>query len=330
MLHDDESSTGIFFLSVHEQSLIKEALRFLETEVPEEAAIVKKRFDCLAAFGKTIALFPPIRESQALGGQIRDERQLIGIMTTLAPSSHLLRIPARIQAVRAFLVTKFHCFSLLCKVLPDTSPLYPSFRSVLFSTMFTIMAEDVCFSCLGDPSCSIEIKTHLVDELIFLWDSGTEPAMIRHFQALEALWSARDDSPPSFGTMEGTSELIRLSIDMEEDWYNFLRDRIDTNEESRWALDEFLFGLSYEELLSVRAKFKQSGVNAVDYKQIESYLGSPHVYTIMDKSDPRLIHDFYMDRKEAAMSRKQFNTPGPRKTLEEIYLCYRVCPCLPY
>jgi hypothetical protein len=326
MLHDDASSTGIFFLSAHEQSLVKEALRLLEPEASAEAAVVKQRFDCLRAFGKTIALFPSIRESHALKGCVRDEQQLIEVLVKLVPSSHLLRIPARIQAVRGFLVTKFHGFSLLCKVLPDGSALYEASRSILFSTMFTIMAEDVCFSCLGDPSCSTEIKTRLANELILLWDSGTEPDMIKHFRALEALWKARNDSPPSFGTMEGTSELIRLSIDMEEDWHDFLRDQIDINQETRWALDEFLFGLSYEELLFVRSKLKQSGISAADFSQIRSYLGSPPLYAIIDNSDPRLIHDFYMDRKEAAVSRKHFNTPGPGKTLEEIYLTYRMMP----
>jgi len=326
MPDENASSTGIFFFSAYEQSLVKEALRLLEPESSADAAIVKQRFDCLRAFGKAIALFPSVRESKALKGCIRDEQQLIKALIKLVHSSHLLRIPARIQAVRGFLVTKFHGFSLLCKVLPEASALYETSRSILFSTMFTIMAEDVCFSCLGDPSCSIEIKTRLANELILLWDSGTEPAMIKHFRALEALWKARNDSPPSFGTMAGTSELIRLSIDMEEDWHDFLQEHINTNQETRWALDEFLFGLSYEELLFVRSKLKQSGIGAVDFNQIRSYLGTPPVYTIMDNSDPRLIHDFYMDRKEAALSRKYLNTPGPGKTLEEIYLTYRMTP----
>jgi len=326
MSHDDESSTGLFFLSAHERAMEKEALRLLETDSSPEAAIVKQRFDCLRAMGKAIALFPSIRESQALKGSVRNEQQLVEALVKIVPSSHLLRIPSRIQAVRGFLITKFHGFSLLCKVLPDESPLYEASRSILYSTMFTIMAEDVCFSCLGDPSCSLEIKKRMANELIFLWDSGTEPAMIKHFRALENLWKARNDSPPSFGTLAGTSELIRLSIDMEEDWNDFLQDQINTNQETRWALDEFLFGLSYEELLFVRSKLNQSGISAVDFNEIRSYLGSPPVYTIIDNSDPRLIHDFYMDRKEAALSRKRLDSPGPCKTLEEIYLTYRLTP----
>jgi hypothetical protein len=185
------------------------------------------------------------------------------------------------------------------------------------------MAEDVYFSCLDDPSIPEEIKFRLADELVSLWDSGTEPAMIQHFPFLKALWIARNDSPPSFGTMDGTSEIIRISIDLQEEWKDFLLNQIST-EETKWALDEFLFGLSYEELASVRTRLKKFGIPAADYNEIRTYLGSAPAYTTINNSDPRYIHDFYMDRKEAALFRKRLNSPGPHKTLEEIYLKYHM------
>jgi hypothetical protein len=307
----------------YEASLVQEVLTLLDAESPADAEIVRQRFDCLSSFGETIALFPSIKASQMLRGDVRDGRQLITALAGLAPSSHLLRIPARIQAVRSYLVTKFHSFSLLCKVLQNDSHLYVSARSILFSIMFTIMAEDVYFSCLDEPAFPEEIKIHLADELISLWDSGAGQAMIKHFPALEALWTARNDSPPSFGTMEGTSELLRLSIDLEEEWHDFLLNQINS-EETRGALDEFLFGLSYEELDSVRERLKRFGINAVSFAEIRSYLGTTPSYTMINDSDPRMIYDFYMERKKMAMLRKHLDAPGPRRTLEEIYLQYRM------
>ena len=320
------SSVGeALYLTEHELSLVEEALALLVSENPDttDADLVTQRFDCLKLFGEAISLYPSIRESQILRGSVRDENHLIKSLVGLAPSSHLLRIPARIQAVRSFLVTKFHAFSLLGKLLNQESRLYEAVMAVLFSVMFTIMAEDVYFSCLADPDVSEEIKYRLADELVSLWDSGAEPAMIKHFPFLEALWTVRNDSPPSFGTLDGTSELIRISIDLEDDWHGFLLNQIG-NEETKWALDEFLFGLSYEELIAVRSRLKKFGIAAADYNEIRFYLGSAPAYTKIDNSDPRHIHDFYMDRKEAALLRKRLNSPGPRKTLEEIYLKYRI------
>jgi hypothetical protein len=311
------------FLTDYEASLVQEAETLLDAENPAESKIVRERFDCLRSFGKTIVLYPSIRESQILRGYVRNEQQLIRALVGLAPSSHLLRIPARIQAVRSFLVTKFHAFSLLCKILKPDLPLYGSIRSTVYSIMFTIMAEDVYFSCLDEPSFPEDIKIHLADELISLWDSGAEPAMIRHLSSLEALWKARNESPPSFGTMDGTSELFRISIDLEEDWHDFLLNQT-TTEETKWALDEFLFGLSFEELISVRTRLKRFGISAANAVEIRSYLGNTPAYTVMNDSDPRFIYDFYMERKETALLRKHLNAPGPRKTLEEIYLKYRM------
>ncbi|MDR2211755.1 MAG: hypothetical protein LBO65_09895 [Spirochaetaceae bacterium] len=311
------------FLNDLELSLVQDAEALLDAENLPEAKIVKHRFDCLKSFGATITLFPSIRESQILMGYVRNEQQLIKALVGLAPSSHLLRIPARIQAVRSFLVTKFHSFSLLCKVLPQDSALYKAVRSVLFSTMFVIMIEDVYFSCLDEPSFPEEIKIRLADELISLWDSGAEPAMVCHFSALEDLWKVRNDSPPTFGTMDGTSELIRISMDMEEIWHDFLLNQA-ASDETRWALDEFLFGLSYEDLLSVRSRLKRFGITAVDFNEIRSYLGTTPSYTVPYDSDPRHIYDFYIERKEAALFRKHLKASGPCKTLEEIYLKYRM------
>ena len=321
-------SKETLFLTDNEMSLVGEALSLLnacneKNSGTNEAELVKQRFNCLKAFGEAIALYPSIRESQILRGYVRDEKQLITSLVGLAPSSHLLRIPARIQAVRSFLVTKFHSFSLLNKLLNPDTKLSKEVKAVLFSVMFTIMAEDVYFSCLDDPSLSEEIKFRLADELVSLWDSGAEPAMIKHFPFLEALWKARNDSPPSFGTMDGTSEIIRITIDLEEDWRDFLLNQISV-EETKWALDEFLFGLSFEEILSVRSRLKQVGIAAADYKEIRSYLGSTPAYAVIDNSDPRYLHDFYMDRKEAALLRKHLGHPGPHKTIEEIYLKYRM------
>jgi hypothetical protein len=185
------------------------------------------------------------------------------------------------------------------------------------------MAEDVYFSCLGEPSFSIDVKVRIANDLISLWDTGSELVIAQHFYALEALWIARNDSPPSFGTLDGTSEIFRISITLEKDWHDFLIDHL-TNEETVWALDEFIFGLSYEELASVRSRLKRFGINAVNPSEIRSYLGNTPAYSMAKDRDPRVLYDFYVDRKEASLMRKRLGTPGPYKTLEEIYLKYRM------
>ena len=134
---------------------------------------------------------------------------------------------------------------------------------------------------------------------------------------------ARDAAPPIFGTMDGNTELLRISIDMEHDWQEFLVDESE-NDQTRWALEEFLFGLSFEEIQQIRSRLKRFGVNAIGYDEIRSFLGSKPSYSLVNDRDPRAIYDFFIERRDACALRKLRSSPGPRHTLEDIYLKYRI------
>jgi hypothetical protein len=125
--------------------------------------------------------------------------------------------------------------------------------------------------------------------------------------------------------MDGNTELLRISIDMDEytEWEDFLKDE-STNDMTRWALEEFLSGLSYEEILQVRNRLKRYGAFSVSHDEVRSYLDSKPVYSVVNDHDPRAIYDFFAERREACLLRKRVSAPGPLNTLEEIYLKYRI------
>jgi hypothetical protein len=311
-----------FALTEQEESLVEEIESCLETN-HEENNLVKQRFAALQSLGKAVSLFPSVREVQTVRGEVRDEKMLLESLCDFAPSSRLLHIPTRIVAARSFLVAKCHAFSLLAILVRDKDTLYSPVRRVIFSIICTLMAEEVYFSCLEDPAFSLDIKRRLADDLISLWESGTDPRTVQHLPALEALWTARDSAPPIFGTMDGSSELLRISIDLGEDWQEFLITHTN-DEEARWALEEFLFGLSFEEIKEVRSRLGHFGIMAVGYDEVRSYLGSCPAYTIVRNSDPRVVYDFYIDRRDTAAFRRRTAATGPRKTLEEMYLKFRI------
>jgi hypothetical protein len=200
-----------------------------------------------------------------------------------------------------------------------------SARNIAYSVVFTLMAEDVYFSFLEDPVFSNNTKSKLAEDLISIWDSGTDQRSIRHLTALSSLWTARDSAPPSFGTMDGNTELLRISIEMDTSigWEDFLKEE-SANDKTRWALEEFLFGLSYEEILQVRNRLKRYGVTSVSRDEIRSYLDSKPVYSMVNNNDPRAIYDFFIERRDACVLRKRSSVSGPHYTLEEVYLKYRI------
>ncbi|GHT75074.1 hypothetical protein FACS1894124_5890 [Spirochaetia bacterium] len=319
----ERDTSAAFALKETEERLVAEIMAYLDAEYPDESVLARRRFSALQALGQAAAQFPLIRDVEMIRGELRDRSTLLDDLCSFAPSSRLLHLPTRIVAARGYFVAKSHAFTLLSLLIQDLKAFYTPVRQVIFSIMCTLMAEEVYFSCLEDHSFPGEIKLRLTDELISLWDSGTDPRSVQHLPALQALWTARDSIPPTFGTMDGSSELIQISFEMEKDWQDFLIAGLE-NEETKGALEEFLFGLSCEEIQEVRKQLVHFGALAVSRDEVRSFLGSRPAYTMVKDAEPRAIYDFFIDRREMAAFRKRTLAPGPWKTLEEIYLRFRL------
>jgi len=312
-------------LSEDEELLIGRIEDWLKEKNPQNHILVHERFRRLRNLGNAVFDYPSIKNIQYVRDILIDEHQLTESLLAFSAASQLLRTPAKVAALRSFLVAKFHAFSLLSRLTEGNDDLFAPAKAISFSVIFTLMAENVYFSCLEDPGFSSNTKSRLADDLIALWDSGTDLRSIRHLMALSSLWKARDSSPPSFGTMDGNTELLRISIDMgtETEWEDFLKEE-STNDKTRWALEEFLFGLSYEEILQVRVRLKRYGVTSISYKEVRSYLDTKPVFSPVNNHDPRAIYDFFIERRDACTLRKRVSAPGPLHTLEEVYLKYRI------
>ena len=312
-------------LSEEEERLVENVGNWLKEKNSQDYKLVHDRFLLLRNLGNAVFDYPSIRETKFLRGILLDASTLADSILAFSSTSHLLRTPAKVAALRSFLIAKFHAFSLLSRLTEENEDFHIHARNISYSVVFTLMAEDVYFSCLEDPVFSSNTKSRLAEDLIYLWDSGTDPRSIRHLMGLSSLWSARDSAPPSFGTMDGNTELLRISFDMGTDteWEDFLKEE-STNEKTRWALEEFLFGLSYEEILQVRSRLKRYGVTSVSRDEVRSYLDSKPVYSVVNNNDPRAIYDFFIERRDACILRKRVSAPGPLYTLEEIYLKYRI------
>ena len=310
-------------LTETEDKLASDIELWLRDSNPDDYKLVRERFSHLRVLGAAVFAYPSIRNTQFLRGIIRDESHLAEALLAFSKPSYLLHIPTKVVAMRSFLVAKFHAFSLLSYVTGGMDDSHKELRTVIFSVISTLMAEEVYFSCLEDPGFSHNTKTSLANDLIALWDSGVDLRGIRHLSALSSLWHARESVTPSFGTMNGNTELLRITIDLDEDWREFLVME-SGNDETRWALEEFLFGLSWEEIQKIRSRLSRFGINAVGYDEIRSYLDTRPSYPVVNENDPRAFYDFFIERRDACTLRKRVAAPGPRHTLEEIYLKYRI------
>jgi len=310
-------------LTETEEQLVGEIEAWLNEIKSNDCNLVRERFSHLRTLGAAVFGYPSIRDRQFLKGIIRDEGHLAESLLAFSSCSRLLYIPTKVVAMRSFLVAKYHAFSLLLYLTINKENFHGDIRTVIFSVICTLMTEDVYFSCLEDPGFSHNTKANLADDLIALWDSGVDQRGIRHLTALSSLWLTREATPPCFGTMDCNSEILRITMDLDEDWREFLVEESGNNN-TRWALEEFLFGLSWEEIQNVRSRLTHSGANAISHDDIRSYLDSPPVYSVVGARDLRVYYDFFIERRDACKHRKMIGAPGPLHTLEEIYLKYRI------
>ena len=317
------NNSNLSYLTDNETRLVDEISAWLKETSPADYKLVGERFSRLKLLGAAVFSYPSIRNTQFLKGIIYDEEQLVSSLLAFSSSSRLLHIPTKVVAMKSFLVAKFHAFSLLSYLSAGREDFQAQARIIIFSVISTLMAEAVYFSFLEDPDFSHNTKTSLANDLIALWDSGVDLRGVHHLSALSSLWIARDAAPPSFGTMNGNTELLRITMDLDEDWREFLIDE-STNDETRWALEEFLFGLTWEEIQQIRSRLARYGVNAIGYDEVRSYLNSHPSYSIVNHSDPRAIYDFFIERRDSCTLRQRVAAPGPKHTLEEVYLKYRI------
>ncbi|MDR2303325.1 MAG: hypothetical protein LBE10_01875 [Treponema sp.] len=322
---------AVYALKEQEKRLIEDIKAFLDFSFPEEGSLVRERFAALQELGAAVARFPSVRaagngwgDGQKYGVIASSNRDsFLESLSSYSPAARLLHLPVRAVGAHSYFIAKSHAFSFVAKLVDDIEAFYKPLRQAIFSIICTLLVEEVYFSCLEDPMFSREIKGHLIDDLVSLWDNGVELDTAKHQPALETLWTVRDASPPSFGTMDGSSELMRVSLGMGKDWSDFLVTKL-SDPETQCALEEFLFSLSCEEIQEVRSRLVRFGISAVNHDEVRSFLGTRPAYTMVKSTDPRAIYDFYMERRDMAVYRMHSAVPGPKKTLEEMYLRFRL------
>ena len=320
---NENFGTPVVGLTDQEERLALEIEACLESENCEDSDIVRTRFSCLKELEAVVSHLPSIRKSELICEDPWDEGKFIASVTAIAPPSRTQHSPVRMIAVRNYLIAKSNAFSLLSILIKDRPEYYIQTRRVIFRVTCTLMIEEVYSSCLRDPSLPESIRFRLADNLVALLDSGMDARITEHLPALESLWAVRSAAPPIFGTMDGSSELTRIMLDLGDEWHTFLADSV-SNDETRFALEEFLFGFSYEEIREVRSRLNRFGISAVGADEVRSYLGRNPAYAMVNNEDPRMAYDFYILRRDAAEWRRRTNAPGPHRTLEEIYLKHRI------
>ena len=313
---------GLTVLSAYQEELVQKLRANLKTTAPDRLEILDQRLKDLKKLATAIANFPSLLQRTNLNTSVRTPGALVeSIISYQEDGDTLLHMPSKAALGKGFLVTKIHTFFSMYKLAKNFAQMdeneAKAYNDETVSMMFTLMAEDVYLNLMKDKTLSMDLRRQLANSLIILWEHRSDQTINDIAPVLQSVWNARRTLAPAFGTMMGTSELLLVSIQMGAQWNQFIKQRLGDQEVSQ-AMEEFLFGLSYEQILRLRSILREQGVKAIGRDEVSSYLGE-RVKTDVSL-DYRDFYLLYTVRRDNARVRQRLHLPGPTKTLEDFFI----------
>ncbi len=290
---------------------------------PQELETIANNRAALEELARAISLYPSILESHQLGNSCRSIESLVTALCEKAVPDMILHIPTKAILGRGYSIAKINFLIMLKYIVCDIEGLRahgPSLNAMIAGNVSGITAEEVYISILEDMSVPVHVRSNAAYLLAHTWEYRLGYEVREFAPILGAIWRAREKLIPNFGTMLGFSELFLISDNIEAAWFDFLlRDRL--SEEEIFALEEFIFGLAYEEIVSVRAGMAERGKTSLSRGEVDDFIESKHMHEY-SSDDPRELYRSFRDRKLRARYRARARLAGPRKTLEEYLMCF--------
>lgn len=313
-----DSSPNSGFQAAQDEARIQNMLA-QEELTPELRQSITGRFRELASLHALLRTLPKISCADRLNGRTRGPDTLVAELLRRDRGERLLYVPARATIGRTAAVIKAQAWAAMCRALGGASGSktgvdLPDVQAE--AAVLELLTEDVYLSVLDGPA-SEAVRRLAALRLVALWDLRPEPALDPQAQALIAVWNSRANNPPAFGTLLGSSELVGLSLGLEKAWFEFAAACFE-DKEVLASLEEFLFGLSYEELQQARLAVARKG--PLGKNDINLIFGAHRDFPEAATDDPRDLYRFYEFRRRRSRVRSAAGLPGPQATLEEYYL----------
>ena len=318
---DGTPSADIVVFDKDEHAVIDKILQSLQAYAPGVLGNIADCITTLEQLAMAVSRYPSIRQSTVLAGEHRSEDTLIETLCNSPPDSRLLTLPTKVVLGKSFLIAKFQTFSALSKIAMNAffeENDIQALRRITLKAMFALMAEDVYTALLDNGDLEQEIRKEIAGLLTELWEHRLDEYTSSFAPVLHKVWAVRNKLAPNFGTMLGVSELFLLSMELDESWERFMIAKM-ADPEIGQAMEEFLFGISYEEILYVRNQLVSCKIPAMGREDVAKLLNKKLDF---DNSDPRHFYSSYVQRRNNADARKRLNAAGPKNTLEDYYISF--------
>jgi len=315
----------IQLFSANEELIISETKKLLRNSGDmEDTGVIEDTLASLYLLAESISKYPSLLDQQVLGKHSRTLDTLVENLCTHTGLNLLLNTPTKAILGRGFTIAKMNFFILISYICADYLHLCSgkdNIRKVISLNIFSIMAEEVFISLISDDTLDTALRTEAGFLLAKIWENRVYKGIEEMEPVLTDLWISRQSFKPSFGTMQGISEITSFCADRNPMWLTFLQDN-EFNEDTLHALKEYLMGLSYEEIIKIEDYMQAESISAFKMEDAGKVLDVKKSYPMNDYHDPREMYHFYARRKNNAIFRKKSCMRGPARTIEEYIICY--------
>lgn len=309
-----------------EETMISIVFDYLEKNSMDD--VYRKLRESLVALeyqAVALSLYPSILQSNRLGGKERNLETLVAILSERYRDEDMFVMPSRAILSRSYEVSKINTLYMInhvIDILRDKGIEVESEKPLEFvcSRMLSIMTEDVLLSLLSDPS-RMDVKPFAVKALVGIWEDRVSAESIAFHPELRNMWKLRQTSVPVFGCMTGTHEYFSLCKGANDVCLKYIFYSTEIPEEAS-ALEEFLFGLNYEELCTIRTYLNNTGKSCVDRNEVKNVLMHDKVYFGENTDDPMELYRFFNHRRKKAYTRSCKGFDGPVRTFEENFMAF--------
>ena len=318
----DSHESEIVVFTTYQEKLIKNLKAALEPLDAEYNARLDERIDRVTSLAKSISLFPSLLTRSNTTTSVRTPMGLVeDLISHHESGDSMLHLPSKAILGKGFLVAKIHTFHSMTKLAKNNANMsekeVQEYYDETISMMCNLMAEDVYINLMKDHDIPVELRRELANSLLILWEHRSDQTISDIAPVLQSVWAARRSLAPTFGTMMGAAELLMLTFQLDDQWAAFIKEKLVELDVTQ-AMEEFLFGISHEQILKLKSILRDKGVKSIDRDEVSTYLNE-RVKTDVNM-DYRDFYMLYTIRRDNARARRRLHLEGPKNTLEDHFI----------
>ena len=316
------AGSELYFLDPHERELVSNALDVIGAVDADELAVLRENLERLAHAADLVRQSPPIVGSwEARRMADASGETLLDLLCEVPDWDFDLHVPTRVIFGQAYLIAKINFLKALRYGLESANAsetLLEAAELELGQSIYSKLAEELFVSIVTDGRAHRAVKLAAAKALCGIWENRLETEIDDFAPVLESVWRARNKVRPVIGTTLGTHEFFRLLRECSDTRFLEYFEG-DVPDEQLQAFEEFLFGLSWEQISSLRDRMREENRSSLSSEQAQATLARPPSWAPR-QNGPQALYTSYKKRRVKAQYRVLTASPGPRKTAEEFVM----------